>query len=185
MPSYHLHRYLPISESIEVICVQCGKTKKRDPKLNYYLKKTKLNKESKQPIAEIKRRIQALLREIAIRRDKGCFLRNSHEAGKCGGYRNDGALILQFDHLNSRARALTFAREDLGVCACKRHHFYWKKQNPALYEELARKYIGPEKTKELDELIKDRASHPKTEREWLKEEQRLLDILEIMIKNEN
>lgn len=57
------------------------------------------------PSAQAKKRIQALLRPIAIKRDGGCILRDYIEAGICGGYGpKSGDLILQAEHLNPRER---------------------------------------------------------------------------------
>lgn len=123
---------------------------------------------SNNPTAQTKERIQALLRKIAIARDGGCFLRHYvAEAGQCGGYTKNGNLILQFDHLNTRARNISFADTRLGVCACQRHHIFWKKQHPALYEKLARHFIGKDRTKLLESVIADRRSYNFVLSDWL------------------
>lgn len=95
----------------------------------------------------LKEEIQALLREIVTLRDGGCWLRHFTESGACGGYRKDGVLILQAEHLETRSNAQSFADHRLVVCICKRHHIYWKPQFSAKYNELAEKFIGPERTK--------------------------------------
>src|SRR5205823_1491479 len=46
--------------------------------------------------------------EQEIQRDRGCIFRHYPEAGACGGYRKDGALILRADHLNTRARNISY-----------------------------------------------------------------------------
>jgi len=99
--------------------------------------------------AILKEEIQAILREIAIKRDGGCIFRNYPETGKCGGFRKDGQLILQFDHLNSRANAISFSDSRLGVCACKRHHLFYKRQYPSEYEKYAIDNLGQERTELL------------------------------------
>lgn len=103
----------------------------------------------------LKDEIQKLLREIAIKRDKSCVFRNYPETGKCGGYRKDGELILQFDHLNSRSRAVSYSDSRLGICVCKRHHLYYKRQYPAKYEEVVRKIIGKKRCELLDKVRAD------------------------------
>lgn len=113
----------------------------------------------KSEISEVKREIQALLREGAIERDGGCVFRDYPEAGECGGYRKDGELILQFDHLHSRVHMISFGDTRLGIIACLRHHFYFKKQYPALYEKLARVIIGPERCNLLDRVREDHSPH--------------------------
>ena len=68
-----------------------------------------LRKKSKNPASQAKERIQALLRLLAIARDNGWVLRHYPEAEACGGYRNDGELILQAEHLNDRKYSVSFA----------------------------------------------------------------------------
>lgn len=120
------------------------------------LKRTKLRVVGHSTTAEIKREIQALLRQISIYRDGGCVFRNYPESGACGCRRKDGELILQFDHLHSRTHAISFSDSRLGICVCKRHHFYFKKQYPALYEKIAREVIGKKRCKLLDAVREDR-----------------------------
>lgn len=125
-----------------------------------------LRKKSASPTAECKDRIQALLREIAIIRDGGCVFRNYPESGDCGGYRKDGELILQFDHLNTRARNISFGDARLGVCVCLRHHFYYKKQFPFEYERIAIEVIGEKRATLLHRVREDRKSYPFGIYEW-------------------
>jgi hypothetical protein len=64
--------------------------------------------------AELKKEVQALVRDIVIIRDGGCLLADkthlfsSFNLPQCGGYRKDGELILQADHLISRGNSATF-----------------------------------------------------------------------------
>jgi hypothetical protein len=80
----------------------------------------------------VKREIQDVLREIVTKRDGDCifsnlfFKRDILGAPICGGYAKDGHLILQADHLITRANATTYAEPRLVVCVCKGHHG-WKK----------------------------------------------------------
>lgn len=110
-------------------------------------------------INDIKDQIQELLRAIAIKRDVKCILSDYPETGKCGGYRNDGELILQYDHLNSRTHSISFADLRLGVLICKRHHIFYKKQYPAEYEKCVRDAIGEERCKLLDRVREDRRAY--------------------------
>lgn len=108
----------------------------------------------------LKEEIQAILREIVIIRDGGCWLRNFPQAGKCGGYRkSDGQLILQYEHLHTRANMASFADPRLGVCICQRHHIFWKPQNSDLYNDLAEEFIGPENTKVWEAVKNDHSPH--------------------------
>jgi len=72
---------------------------------------------------------------------------------ECGGYRNDGELILQADHLITRANAATFADTRLIVCLCRDHHG-WKSlgsnARKAEYDALVRTLISPERVKLWD-----------------------------------
>lgn len=109
--------------------------------------------------AEIKDRIQALLRAIVIARDGGCLLRNSPETGQCGGYRNDGQHILQAEHIHTRANASSFADARLVICLCKRHHIFYKPQYPDDYYRIVRQLIGPERSALLTRVQEDRSPH--------------------------
>jgi len=140
------------------------------------MKKTKLRKSSKSPIALCKKRIQALLRLLAIHRDGGCVMRNHPETGKCGGYTKLGNLILQFDHLNSRARNISFGELALGVTVCKRHHFYYKKQYPFEYERCAINNIGPKREKFLYKVRADKRVYKMGLSDWT--------LIEIALQNE-
>lgn len=112
---------------------------KRTPfkqKVNKGLKRSVLNKLGKGTSATIKRRIQALLREIVILRDGGCILRLA--LGNCSGPN-------QAEHLNSRVHAHTFADTRNVVCLCQYHHIFWKPQNSRRYWELIEQHLGPAK----------------------------------------
>lgn len=134
------------------------------------LQRTKLAKKSKSDVALTKERIQALLRKLVIERDGGCILRHYPEAGECGGYRKDGELILQFDHLNSRVHSISYADPRLGVCLCQRHHIFWKKQEPDLFTRLVRDQIGKQRADLLDRVQEDRTTHRKYAMDWKLEE---------------
>lgn len=132
------------------------------------MRKSPLRRKSKTPVAKLKREIQSLLREIVIARDGGCVLRAFSEAGECGGYRNDGELILQAEHLNTRERNISYGDSRNIVCLCMRHHFYFKKQHSRLYWELIEKVIGQERWKWLKRVEADRKSYAMGEYEWSK-----------------
>lgn len=145
------------------------------------MKRAYLRKEGKSPTAQCKKRIQSLLREIAIIRDKHCFLSNYPESGKCGGYRNDGELILQYDHLNTRTANSSYGDSRFGVLVCKKHHIYWKPQFPFEYEKCAIDFIGPKRAELLYKVRADKRSYPMGIYEWSKCElgliQELKDIM--------
>lgn len=129
-----------------------------------------MRKRAKTPVNECKDRIQELCRQIAIRRDGGCVFRDYPEAGRCGGYANDGHLILQYDHLNSRAHSISYGDTRFGICVCERHHIFWKRQYPAQYETIAKKVIGEKRAKLLDAVRADGKAHRMTEWDWAKVE---------------
>lgn len=107
------------------------------------LKRTKLAKKSKSPRAVLKDQIQALLRDIVIKRDKGCILRGLTGIPECGGYRNDGGLILQAEHLITRGSTNYFGDTRNVVCLCKYHHIIWKPQYSKDYWEAIEKVLPP------------------------------------------
>ncbi len=123
------------------------------------LRRTKLRIVGHSTTSELKVEIQALLRQIVIIRDGGCWLRHFSQSGACGGYRNDGELILQAEHLHTRSNAASFSDSRLVVCICKRHHIYWKPQYSDLYNKLARDFIGKERSELWDKVRDDWRPH--------------------------
>ncbi len=119
-------------------------------------KRTALKAISQSSSAQTKVRIQALLRAIVMRRDGGCILRHYPESGACGGFRRDGGLILQAEHLHTRANAASFADTRLVVCLCMRHHIYYKPQHSSEYNKLVRKHIGLERAALWDLIEENR-----------------------------
>lgn len=83
--------------------------------------------------ARLKQEIQRLVRAIVILRDGGCILRDVLGVPPCGGYTKDGELVLQADHLITRANSATYDDTRLIVCVCKGHHG-WKKYHQKEYE---------------------------------------------------
>ena len=121
--------------------------------------KAALRRLSDSPTAVIKRNIQELLRELAIRRDGGCILRHYPEAGACGGYRQDGELIVQAEHLNSRINAVSYGDMRNIVLLCRHHHIDWKPQHSRTYWRLIHLHIGPVRSAWLDRVEADRSAH--------------------------
>lgn len=123
-------------------------------------------KKKKSKSALAKADIQASLRSFVIKRDGGCVLRDEHIAGECGGYTNDGDLVLQAEHLNGRANSVSYAEPDNCVCLCMYHHIFFKKQNPALYWVLIRKILSKERWNKIEGWIQDKTSHRVYTQEW-------------------
>ena len=128
------------------------------------MKRTRLSRVSKSPQAQMKRAIQAILREIVIARDGGCIMRHyknevTNQYRECGGYRKDGEMILQAEHLHTRSNASSFSDTRLVICLCQRHHIYYKPQHSDEYYRIVRKHIGPKNSKLLTAVQEDRSAH--------------------------
>lgn len=128
------------------------------------LKKTKLNVVGHSSASKLKEEIQKLVRDIVIIRDGGCIFRNivGHD---CSGYANDGHLILQADHLITRANSATYADTRLIVCVCKGAHG-WKKYHEKEYNKLIRTILSKEIIKLWDRCEEDRARHTGRPQDW-------------------
>jgi hypothetical protein len=114
--------------------------------------------EGKSDTAIVKREIQGVLRQIVIARDGGCILRNVRQCGGEAGYTfleggvigKVKGLVLQADHLITRANSATYADSRLVVCLCRRCHA-WKSlggnRNKAQYDALVKTLLPPERVK--------------------------------------
>lgn len=131
---------------------------------------TGLRAKSKSDTARFKEEIQSLLRAIVIRRDKGCILRNVRH---CGGLQDTPGVVLQADHLITRANSATFADPRLVVCVCRPCH-YWKSvgsnRNKAQYDALVKTLIEPERVALWEACEKDSwKPHRASVSDWQKE----------------
>lgn len=112
------------------------------------LKRSKLRFKGVSDTAKTKERIQALVRSIVILRDGGCILRDVYGVPACNGYRKDGGMIYQADHLVSRGNSATFGDTRLIVCVCKGHHG-WKSVGSNLrkaeYDAVVKKLLSPQR----------------------------------------
>lgn len=123
------------------------------------LKRSRLRYRGTSDTSVLKEQIQATLRQIVIIRDGGCWLRHYSQAGNCGGYRNDGELILQAEHLHTRASAQSFSDSRLVVCICRNHHIFWKPQYSDTYNDLAEDFIGKERSELWKRVREDRRAY--------------------------
>ena len=130
--------------------------------------KKKLSKKSKNPVSECKDRIQDLLRALAIKIYGGCVLRHFPVAGACSGYKKDGTLILQAEHLVSRTRSISYGDMRNIVCLCRGHHGFWKPQNSRLYWKLIAEHIGKKRMDWIDRVEADNKAYPMSLQDWLK-----------------
>ena len=106
-------------------------------------RKTKLRVAGKSSASEDKREIQSLLRQIVMKRDKGCILRME----RCGNELDTPGVVFQADHLVTRANSATYADHRLVVCVCRGCHG-WKHWHKEQYDALI-KTILPEDTVRL------------------------------------
>lgn len=118
------------------------------------LKRTKLCLAGKSSISEIKRQIQAILRQIAIKRDKRCILygiRCNHEYG------NEG-VVFQAEHLIERSNSATYADPRLVVLVCRNCHFWKhiKKSNHDQYDEWVKSKLPKDRVKHWEKCKKDK-----------------------------
>lgn len=150
-------------------------------------RKTKIRIKGVSDTHDLKEEIQATARAIVIKRDGGCVLRHYPKTGLCGAYKKNGELILQAEHLNTRARMATFADTRLIVCLCQRHHIYWKPQHADEYFKLIKEIIGKERSALLERVQNDYKAHKvdlKLELLALKKELSTFDkIEEVAIEN--
>lgn len=124
-----------------------------------------ISKIGKSPSAVIKRRIQALVRQIAIIRDGGCILRDAG-VGNC-------STTLQGEHLITRQNSATFGDMRNIVCLCSTHHIFWKPQHSRRYWELIEERIGKKRWSWLKLAEADHSTHKP---DW--------KIVEIVLQNE-
>lgn len=142
--------------------------------------KSRISRVGKSETAQCKVRIQGLLRMIVIQRDGGCFARFYPDMGECGPYRNDGELILQFDHLNTRLRNISYGDSRLGVCVCPNHHYHHHNNMRAVhpkvwerYMENVKKFIGASRVRLLESVQEDTKSYQMGLWDWVKVEMAL------------
>src|SRR3990167_8904588 len=120
------------------------------------------------PVSQAKKRIQALVRDIVIKRDGGCILRGRKDIAPCNGYRADGELILQADHLITRGKNIGFAETRLIVCLCKGHHTAKTFKCKEEYEEIIAELIGPERKELWYKVKKDHKPYHMVLSDWWK-----------------
>ena len=125
------------------------------------MKRTRLKRKSDNPAAQAKDRIQALLRAIVIKRDKGCILRDvriTHDE------------VLQADHLITRANSATYADYRLVVCLCRSCHG-WKHWHHKEYDALVKTLLPKDRTDLWDRCERDSWKPKRTSAsDWLLEE---------------
>ena len=119
----------------------------------------RLNQFSSHPASKAKREIQALLREIVIKRDGGCVLRKIR-------FCNDE--VLQADHLITRANSATYADSRLVVCICRTCHG-WKHWHEKEYDALVKTILPADRVLLWEKSEIERQSHRAHKMNWVLE----------------
>jgi len=96
-----------------------------------------LRNSGKSEVSQCKKRIQALLRRLAIERDQGCVLR--HYQDMLPPSYLGCSEVLQAEHLHTRGSSGSFGDMRNIVCLCHRHHIFFKPQHSQLYWEIIEK----------------------------------------------
>jgi hypothetical protein len=124
------------------------------------MKKTKLRVKGISTTAELKRDIQALVREIVIIRDGGCILRDKrcHVTARVENNKVISDTVIQADHLVTRANSATFADTRLIVCICKGCHA-WKHWNEKEYDNLVKTVLPKDRLELWEKAEKDHQAH--------------------------
>jgi hypothetical protein len=130
--------------------------------------KSRIRVVGKSDTTEIKRNIQALLREIVIKRDGGCILRGVRY---CGGLPDVPGVVLQADHLITRANSATYADSRLVVCVCRSCHA-WKSlgsnARKGQYDALVRTLLPHDRVALWDACEAESwRPHPMRTNDWL------------------
>lgn len=146
------------------------------------MKRTPLKRQSDSPTAKIKREIQKTLREIKLKEQGDCWVKLLFNRRGEVNMDSDARFVIaemgdcdevkQYDHLESRARNISYANPKLGVLVCRRHHFWHgspRKEQRETYERLVRLFIGPERAKLWDKVKNDRKNYPMGIYEWNRE----------------
>lgn len=120
------------------------------------MKRTRLRLVGVSTTTEQKNEIQALVREIVMKRDGGCVLRK---------IRNCNDPVKQADHLVTRGNSATFADTRLIVCLCRSCHG-WKHWNKEEYDNVIRQVLSPERVKLWDACEKDHQAHKTYKPDW-------------------
>lgn len=125
------------------------------------LKRSKLKRKSTSETTLVKDEIQAVVRLIVTKRDKGCILRKQR-CGVIADVMDDKVLslgVIQADHLITRGNAATFADTRLIVCLCRGCHG-WKHWHKEQYDALV-KSVLPRDRVELWERAEQESWKPK------------------------
>jgi len=130
-----------------------------------------LRNSGKSEVSQCKKRIQALLRQLAIKRDQGCVLR--HYQDMLHPSYLSCSEVLQAEHLNTRGSSGSFGDMRNIVCLCERHHIFFKPQHSQLYWEIIQKHLGEEGWAYYKRVRDDHRPNPMRLWDWQKIEMEL------------
>lgn len=134
-------------------------------------RRTALAAIGKSDTAQLKQAIQDELLRIVLKRDGGCFL-NGKFGHVCSGWRKDGTVVHQADHLIERSNSATYADPRLVVCVCKGIHAWkhFKKSNHDQYNAWVRQLLPPDRVTLWDACERDSWRPTRTSSsDWAKE----------------
>lgn len=127
------------------------------------MKRTKLRLKGVSTTAQLKDDIQGLVRQIVMKRDKGCILRKIRH---CGG--EIGQTVIQADHLITRANSATYSDTRLIVCVCRACHG-WKHWHEKEYDALVRTILSKDRVELWDKCQADVHAHKTCKMDWAME----------------
>lgn len=140
------------------------------------LRRATLQKKSKSEVTQCKDRIQALLRQIVMKRDGGCVLRHFLDRMPSRFVTcND---VLQAEHLNTRSHSVSYGDTRNVVCLCSKHHIQFKPQHSQLYWEMIEEHLKGEKWDWYKRARDDHRTYRFTLWDWNKVEMGLQKELE-------
>lgn len=129
------------------------------------MRRSYLRKQGTSETSKLKRDIQKLLREIKLKEQGDCWVKFMQLFGSFGLC--DGPL--QYDHLETRGKNISYADSRLGVLACRRHHYFHnapRRELNVMYEAEVRKFIGEKRAKLWDRVRADNKPYPMGAHEW-------------------
>lgn len=125
--------------------------------------------------AKTKKRIQALLREIVMVRDKSCIL----SGVRCGAILGHSGVVWQADHLVTRSNSATYGDSRFVVLICRDCHG-WKSVGSNLrkaeYDRLVRQILPPERVKLWDMAELEAGKYKGVKMDWR--------LVELALENE-
>ncbi len=134
------------------------------------LKRTRIRVKGDNSTALIKERIQETARLLVTYRDGGCVLRDIRHCGgsasvEDGEVISEPGVVIQADHLVTRANSASFADIRVIVCLCKNCHG-WKHYHEKEYEALVKTVLSKETITLWDRVEADRQAHRTYKMDW-------------------